>query len=129
MVAALRVVDIDRNVDRPTVAGFRSSKKLKTNICGNRRYLRFPRNGPGIPECYLDVEFVCRDCGRGEVWTVRRQKVYYEELGGEIEGRPVRCAACRRLERERKAEVTRSMREGMRQRRSEACGDDVGGTL
>ncbi|QQL43901.1 zinc-ribbon domain containing protein [Sulfuriroseicoccus oceanibius] len=84
---------------------------------------------PRIPEYYRDVEFVCRDCGKDEVWTARRQKVYYEELGGEIEGRPVRCALCRKLERERKAEVTRSMREGMRQMRGEAGGDGVGGTL
>jgi len=31
---------------------------------------------------YLDQEFVCKDCGKHEVWTATQQKWWYEVAGG-----------------------------------------------
>jgi hypothetical protein len=68
---------------------------------------------PSIPEFYYNLDFECRDCGTVECWTAKRQKRYYEEQKGEIEGRPIRCNACRRKNKERKAEVRRRQLEGL----------------
>jgi len=44
---------------------------------------------------YKDTEFICRDCGKKEVWTVAQQKLWYEEWGGNPEAVAVRCRDCR----------------------------------
>ncbi|MDP4646649.1 MAG: zinc-ribbon domain-containing protein [Akkermansiaceae bacterium] len=74
---------------------------------------------PSVPEFYFDHEFACRNCGVVEVWTAKRQKQYYEEQQGEIEGRPIRCNTCRKIERERRDEVRRLQIEGMQKKTKE----------
>ena len=44
---------------------------------------------------YRDIEFTCVDCGTREVWTAAQQKWWYEEVGGLIESKAVRCKPCR----------------------------------
>jgi hypothetical protein len=48
-----------------------------------------------LPMYYRSMEFTCRDCGSGEIWTAKQQKFYYEECKGHIDARAVRCNACR----------------------------------
>ena len=58
--------------------------------------------GP-LPLLYVDKAFVCRDCGKQEVWTATQQKWWYEVAKGHIDSFAVRCRACRHKERQRKA--------------------------
>ncbi|MDK2124379.1 zinc-ribbon domain containing protein [Parachitinimonas caeni] len=44
---------------------------------------------------YEDLPFVCRDCGKQEVWTARQQQWWYEEVKGSVWATAVRCRACR----------------------------------
>ena len=48
-----------------------------------------------LPEFYIDQPFVCRDCGKEEIWRARDQKWYHEEAKGHIDAVAVRCHACR----------------------------------
>lgn len=49
-----------------------------------------------LPEFYIDYPFICRRCGKREIWKARDQKWYYEEAGGHIDARAVECHDCRR---------------------------------
>ena len=48
-----------------------------------------------LPDVYLDRPFVCRKCGKTEIWKARDQKWYYEEAKGHIDARAVECHDCR----------------------------------
>jgi hypothetical protein len=48
---------------------------------------------------YQDYEFVCRDCGKSELWTAEAQRWWYEEAKGPIQSRAVRCRGCRAARR------------------------------
>jgi len=48
-----------------------------------------------LPDFYLDRPFVCRRCGKTEIWKARDQKWYYEEVQGHIDARAVECHDCR----------------------------------
>lgn len=50
--------------------------------------------GP-LPEFYIDQPFVCRKCGKREIWRARDQKWYYEEAKGHIDAIAVECHDCR----------------------------------
>lgn len=52
---------------------------------------------------YEDRQFTCRDCGRQEVWTAAAQKWWYEVAAGTIHSTAVRCRACRKAARARRA--------------------------
>jgi hypothetical protein len=78
-----------------------------------------------IPEYYYDIDFECRDCGVIERWTAKKQKIYYEEQQGEIEGLPIRCNSCRRKNREEKAEVRRIHLAGI-QKKTTKTGEQAG---
>lgn len=62
---------------------------------------------------YMDQPFQCVDCQRQEIWTAARQKWWYEVAKGKPETGANRCNACRRIERERKAEARRVHLEGL----------------
>lgn len=49
-----------------------------------------------LPVFYMDRVFVCRDCGREEIWTASQQKWWYEEAKGNINATAVRCRPCRK---------------------------------
>ena len=68
--------------------------------------------GP-LPLFYVDKPFVCRDCGKAEVWTAAQQKWWYEVAKGDINSTAVRCRACRRKEQQRRAEARRVHMEGL----------------
>lgn len=62
---------------------------------------------------YLNIPFVCKDCGKHEVWTARQQKWWYEVAKGGVWTTAVRCRPCRRQERERREEARRVHLEGL----------------
>jgi Probable zinc-ribbon domain len=64
--------------------------------------LQVPNNSYAAkPLYYVDKPFICRDCGRAEVWSARQQKWFYEVAKGSLYATAVRCAKCRRLHAER----------------------------
>jgi hypothetical protein len=81
-----------------------------------------PHTSYGEPEfvtrgSYLDLPFVCVDCGWAEVWTAAQQKWWYEVAGGDVFTTARRCRACRRRERERAAEARQAQQEGLARKR------------
>lgn len=52
-----------------------------------------------LPEYYIDLPFICRRCGKRQIWKARDQKWYYEEAGGHIDARAVECRECRQQKR------------------------------
>lgn len=53
-----------------------------------------------LPEYYIDRPFVCRQCGKREIWRARDQKWYYEEAKGHIDARAVECHDCRKKKKQ-----------------------------
>jgi hypothetical protein len=49
-----------------------------------------------LPAFYMDYPFVCRSCGKREIWKARDQKWYYEEAKGHIDAKAILCHACRK---------------------------------
>ena len=48
-----------------------------------------------LPIFYINTVFICRDCGKEELWTAENQKWWYEEAKGHIDSEAVRCRTCR----------------------------------
>jgi Probable zinc-ribbon domain len=71
-------------------------------------------NSYSIVDWYVDQPFTCRDCGITEIWKAAKQKRYVESWGGHTAARATRCSACRKKERERKAEARARSEEGLR---------------
>jgi len=69
------------------------------------------------PIFYQEIEFICKDCGKPQVWTARQQKWWHEVMGGDIETTAVRCRGCRRKERTRREEANRIREEGLARKR------------
>ena len=44
---------------------------------------------------YRDEEFSCKDCGKKEIWTAKRQKWWYEVAKGMVFTKAVLCKSCR----------------------------------
>ena len=49
-----------------------------------------------LPEYYIDQPFICRSCGKREIWHARDQKWYCEEAKGHIDAIAVECHHCRK---------------------------------
>ena len=54
-----------------------------------------------LPEFYIDRAFICRQCGKREIWKARDQKWYYEEAKGHIDAIAVECHDCRKQKKSR----------------------------
>ncbi|MGI9308655.1 MAG: zinc-ribbon domain containing protein [Gammaproteobacteria bacterium] len=48
-----------------------------------------------LPDFYIDRPFLCRTCGRRQIWRARDQKWYYEEAKAHIDAVAVECYVCR----------------------------------
>jgi DNA-directed RNA polymerase subunit RPC12/RpoP len=44
---------------------------------------------------YEDQDYVCRDCGKANVWTAEAQKWWFEVAKGPIQSKAIRCRECR----------------------------------
>ena len=49
---------------------------------------------------YLDLEYLCKDCGVKFVFSSQEQQYWYEELKFFNESKPIRCSECRRKNRQ-----------------------------
>lgn len=62
-----------------------------------------PNNSWGGPVlAYVDTPYICRDCGKEEIWTADQQKWFYEVAKGSLYAKAVQCKACRALIAEQK---------------------------
>jgi hypothetical protein len=52
-----------------------------------------------LPEFYLDRPFICRKCGKQQIWKAKDQKWYYEKAKGHTDAFAVECHACRKLKK------------------------------
>ena len=60
------------------------------------------------PTYFEDLEFVCRDCGKAQVWKAEDQAWYYETSGAPYYSTAVRCHICRKAEQAKKMEARKS---------------------
>lgn len=68
-------------------------------VAADHRKLSHVNTYGSLPECYLDQPFVCRKCGKTEIWKASDQKWYYEEAKGHIDAKAVECHDCRTAKR------------------------------
>lgn len=54
-----------------------------------------------LPEYYLDQPFICRQCGKSQIWKAKDQKWYYEEAKGHIDATAVECHECRKQKKQK----------------------------
>lgn len=54
-----------------------------------------------LPVFYIDRPFICRLCGKREIWRARDQKWYHEEAKGHIDATAVECHDCRVAKKEK----------------------------
>lgn len=66
-----------------------------------------------MPLFYVDMPFICKDCGSHELWTAKQQKWWYEIVKGSIDSTAIRCRRCRKKEQARKSEAKRVHFEGL----------------
>lgn len=59
-----------------------------------------------LPQFYIDQPFICRICGKREIWKAASQKWYYEEAKGHIDAKAVECHACRKAKKQRSSSDT-----------------------
>lgn len=100
------------------------ARRLKGQIIVNAERLA-PNRSYSTPDFversfYVDRPFTCKDCGVAEVWTARQQKWWYETAKGDVWTAAVRCRACRRRERVRKAAARTVHLEGLAKKQSKA---------
>lgn len=61
---------------------------------------------------YVDVPFVCRECGAPQTWTASQQKWWYEVAKGGVWTTARLCRPCRQRELARREEARRVAEEG-----------------
>lgn len=55
--------------------------------------------------CYLDIEFICTECGRPDFWSAGSQQHYFEISKASPYKEPKRCYDCRQKELARKIQA------------------------
>ena len=92
--------------------------RLRTVVKVRPEKLKFD-NSYGVPRFvdlgyYEDIAFICKDCGKDQIWRDTQQKWWYEVMQGGIWTTANRCRACRIKERSRKDEARRVHKEGLK---------------
>lgn len=64
-----------------------------------------------LPYFYVDIVYVCQDCGSKELWTAKQQKWWYEIAKGHIDSAAIRCRRCRDIIKENKERQKKHMEE------------------
>ena len=104
------LVSLARKADTgsdPSVAEWREAERISRLPPGQRKShpSAIPANPArlahintygALPEYYIDQPFICRACGKRQIWKARDQQWYYEEAGGHIDARAVECRDCRK---------------------------------
>ena len=80
-----RIAQLHRDIQRnhPSAVSSDPKKLSHVNTYGS------------LPEFYIDRPFICRRCGKREIWKAIDQKWYYEEAKGHIDAIAVECHGCR----------------------------------
>lgn len=68
---------------------------------------------------YLDLAFVCKDCGAHGIWPASRQKWWYEVAKGHPDTTAIRCKPCRAKERARKEAARRVAQAGLKKKQEQ----------
>lgn len=55
--------------------------------------------------CYMDIRFVCSDCGKHDLWSADSQRQYFELSKALPYKKPKRCYECRQKELARKIQA------------------------
>ncbi len=63
---------------------------------------------------YEDQPFICKDCGKPQLWKATQQKWWYEVAHGDRHTIASRCRDCRRKERQRATDHRKRSEEGRR---------------
>lgn len=69
-----------------------------------------PNNSYDGRSFYEDMQFVCVDCGKEDVWTAEQQQWWYEVAKGSIYSVAKRCRSCRQARRARSPEDLQPIR-------------------
>lgn len=85
-----------READRVAQLHPEQQRNHPTAVAANPDKLKHINTYGALPEFYVDQPFVCRTCGKAEIWMARDQKWYYEESRHHIDARAVECHACRK---------------------------------
>lgn len=113
----------ERAAATPKLRGGEPHREILGGTAPCNPELLAPSNSYGQPPFvargfYMDMLFKCKDCGKEEVWRATQQKWWYEVAQGNVETRAIRCNACRRIERERRAQARRVHLDGLQKKRA-----------
>lgn len=84
-----------READRVAALPPDRQRNHPSSVAADAKQLAHINTYGDLPEYYIDRPFVCRDCGKREIWRARDQKWYYEVAKGHVDAFAVRCHACR----------------------------------
>lgn len=84
-----------------------------------QHYCMFPR------KVYVDIEEICRNCGRPFIFFAKEQKHWFEELGFWIDAHCTKCIDCRKKEQEIKLLQKRYQALVVKQNRSPSESKDL----
>lgn len=104
--ATERVRRIDLLINRGFIA---SRDEIPPNaIPIDSARVRFEYAGKPRKVFYLDLNFVCEDCGLLQTWFKEDQMWFYEETGATLDQTATRCRDCRLQEADRIAKARRA---------------------
>ncbi len=88
-----------READRVLQLHPQQQKHHPSAVAADHNKLKHINTYGALPDFYLDRPFICRACGKREIWKARDQKWYYEEAKGHIDAIAVECHMCRKAGR------------------------------
>lgn len=111
-----------RRAERRARAGQHAPRRETARLVPVNEAALAPYSSYGAPAFvmrgyYVDRPFRCTGCGADEVWTGTQQKWWYEVAKGYVYSGAKLCRACRRRERDRRAEARRVHLEGLGRRK------------
>lgn len=84
-----------REAERVLALTAEQQRTHPTAVAADLQQLTHINTYGSLPLCYLDLPFVCRLCGKTEIWKALDQKWYYEVAKGHTNSTAVECHACR----------------------------------
>ena len=93
-----------READRVTQLHPDQQRSHPSAIAAEPDKLRHINTYGALPDFYIDRPFICRHCGKREIWRAVDQKWYYEEAKGHIDATAVECHTCRSAKKRRNSQ-------------------------
>ena len=94
-----RVRRIDRLIERQFISCRSEIPSHSIPVDSDKVFLDW--SGKLAKVHYVDLNFVCKDCGVMQTWFKEDQMWFYEETNAHFDQTAVRCGECRTRERER----------------------------